>query len=653
MKNARDTYAALTIELAPRVRALPIVHGSLEFTAAVRRLFLSAPPALCALELPVVFASSLQRALRYADQVPVLTAPENEQRAALHFVLEPLEPLVEAARSSLEANIPFHCIDGLEAGPGLVWEAEDFPDTFCLTAMSVSTLYAAYRNSTGPAPTPAGDRRREIFMARELRNLTHVVSGSLLSEERPLLVVCGIRHVESLARLLSLSESSFRRYTEQESANVDGGEESEDDDAEPLEALLERHERREEHADDDPIEITTLSRETAEVLVQPGYYNTAWLYARRGLAAVDRFQRVFLQRQVYRDTVERYERESGELVPPQREKLFFQFTRNWSWLRGKLLPDTYRLVMAARAFGNDNFARIFFDLLAFLPPLNAPPFPERKLSLDDLYRDKRLIRFRLQLNRPRRKTPGSISRRFQREKYPGEWAEQWQGGGICSYPPEDLIIENFGRDLQKSATAILRGSGERTVPFTSSMLDGIDYRETIRNYHLGRIYVKDLQIRGIDAGSVVIIFSENHDEHAWRVVWWGEHAGESDMAFYATNPAERLRGPGICQSRYGGLMMTYPPGRLHDIWNDEDYADFPGPGDRLVAAAIEYNEKRAVVHLAHRPPSPRMYNLAARYGQKIVHIPLSTISPVMLARVRRFHVLDSRDRRNDADDYIW
>jgi hypothetical protein len=125
------------------------------------------------------------------------------------------------------------------------------------------------------------------------------------------------------------------------------------------------------------------------------------------------------------------------------------------------------------------------------------------------------------------------------------------------------------------------------------------------------------------------------------------------MAFYSTSPGNSVVGPGIFRCGYGGLMLTYPPGRLHDIWEDEFYDQFENPADRLLAAAIEFNEKNAVVHLSDRPPSAKLQQIAGRFGQKIIHIPLSSVNPVTLGRVRRFHVLDSHDRRNDAGDYIW
>jgi hypothetical protein len=105
------------------------------------------------------------------------------------------------------------------------------------------------------------------------------------------------------------------------------------------------------------------------------------------------------------------------------------------------------------------------------------------------------------------------------------------------------VIEDFGRYLQKRAVSVLQGSDSKTLPFTASLLDGIDYRETIRNLHMGKVFVRDLRNRGIEAGSVVLIFSEDDIEHDWKVVWWGEHNQESDMALYATSPGNEIIGP--------------------------------------------------------------------------------------------------------------
>lgn len=667
-----------TIELGAGVRAVPIIHGSVECTVILRQIFQESPPAVVALELPERIAGALQDALGFADQIPIISL-ENPAGLPLHFVMEPLEPLVEAARSAAEAGVPLHLIDFYqEYLPG--FQPDPFPDTYALQTMDLKSVYEEYERNITQAQArleddseevkerlESVDRLRELYMARQLRHLARV--------SRDVLCVCGVRHVPALREMVGVDQLEFEARFEPEFLRLRedllsyaDSEELADESEEPLEALLNKQERlrlsgqREMATDgtsEPPITVTThtLDRKSSEVLVQPGYYNTAWTFARRNPAATLKFERIALQRAVYRETVDRYERETGELIPPQREKNYFRFARNWSLIQGALLPDLYRLLVSARAFGNDDFARVMFDILSFLPPLSQPEAPPKELSLDDLFKDARMLRLRLRPKwKPRSNDvplPDSIRKRIPRERYPGEWADSWEEGGICSYPPEDLTIENFGSHLQKTATSLLRGSEEKVLPFTASLMDGIDYRETIRNYHLGRIFVKDLHVQGIEAGSVVVIFSEDDEEYDWRVVWWGEHSEESDMAFYATQPGKRITGPGICQSRYGGLMMSFPPGRLHDIWQDPEYHSLSRPADRLLAAAIEYNEKRAVVHLAERPPARRLVQLAARFGQKVVHIPLSTINPVLLARVRRFHVLDSRDRRDEAGDYIW
>ena len=43
------------------------------------------------------------------------------------------------------------------------------------------------------------------------------------------------------------------------------------------------------------------------------------------------------------------------------------------------------------------------------------------------------------------------------------------------------------------------------------------------------------------------------------------------MAFYSTDPFANLVGPGIGRAEYGGFLMSLPPRRMFDVWNDPDY----------------------------------------------------------------------------------
>jgi hypothetical protein len=643
------------IPLNEKILALPVIHGSAEITVIVRRVFFERPPSAVVLELPSDMRSELREAISHADAFPVL---KRNGEFPLYLILEPLEPLVEGLRSAVEAGIPVFCIDRLGSLPSIF--RDPFPDTYSLVHFPLNDLYRLYCKEM-PLASPETDlidAVREFSMAESLRQMEAVLPG-------PILFLCGIRHLPRIEKWLARKPDEYAKardeliallsphaaedaVTRELQMVMQAHLESED---EPLQAIIDSRENQDPQLSKD-VEILSLSGESGEVLEQPAYYNLRWLEIRNDPRRFPLFDRILLQREVYQKARRIYEEESSEFIPPQREKLFFRFARNWSILGRRLLPDPYRLVIAARSFVNDNFARIFYDtLLHFEKP--DSPFPEARVTLDDLYRDSKMIRFRMKLNHKPKVAPPKIRRGLRREKYPGEWKESFGEGGMCSYPPEDIIIEDFARYLQSKAVSLIKSNETRTLPFSSSLLDGIDYRETIRNVYQDRIYVKELRRRGAEAGSVVVIYSEDEVAYPWKVVWWGEHNQESDMAFYATPMHTHMVGPGISRCIYGGFLLTYPPGRLGDIWNDPFFDQFDKARDRLLAAAILYNEKNVVVHVAEHPPSQRLQYLAGRFGQKIAHFPLSNINPVQLNRVRRFHVLDGRDKRDGAGDYIW
>ena len=72
-----------------------------------------------------------------------------------------------------------------------------------------------------------------------------------------------------------------------------------------------------------------------------------------------------------------------------------------------------------------------------------------------------------------------------------------------------LIIEDYGRFLKKKGAKQLSEEQSRVEPFSASMLDGIDMRETLRNSTRGRSTCgSSLRVQG-GVGSVVVIFDED------------------------------------------------------------------------------------------------------------------------------------------------
>lgn len=217
------------------------------------------------------------------------------------------------------------------------------------------------------------------------------------------------------------------------------------------------------------------------------------------------------------------------------------------------------------------------------------------------------------------------------------------------------MIEGYGRFLKQKGSSALSEEQSRVEPFVSSLLDGIDLRETLRNLADGRVFVREnRRVKG-SVGAVVVIFDEDRqgDKYPYLMTWLGEHDQESDMAFYATMPTENVVGPGICRCEYGGLLLSYPPQRMMEVWRDPDYAGSGGKHEVLLLAALDYSPERQVVYAAPRPPRSLFRQVAARMGKQIMYIPLGSLSPPMLKKLRVFHVLFGKGKREIARDYIW
>jgi hypothetical protein len=168
-----------------------------------------------------------------------------------------------------------------------------------------------------------------------------------------------------------------------------------------------------------------------------------------------------------------------------------------------------------------------------------------------------------------------------------------------------------------------------------------------------KIFVQEaMTIKG-SLDSLVVIYDEEESKYPYKVTWLGEHYQESDMAFYATDPEDRSVGPGIQKSVYGGFLMTMPPGRLFDVFHDPAYRYAANAAERLLLAGIDYGLEKFLLYAAPKPPRPAFQTIAGRYGKRILYVPLARLSPVMLQKIRTFHILADKSVRDYAKDYIW
>ena len=340
----------------------------------------------------------------------------------------------------------------------------------------------------------------------------------------------------------------------------------------------------------------------------------------------------------------------------RQQAILHQFGRNYALMHGQLTPDFYQLVVAARGVADDDFAYEVWDLGATYPWQEAHPnLPVLRLTGEDLFLNQRKIHFQRRLRQTRRRLVPMPVRKKLKEKRPGEWREKWQGKGICSFPPEDLVVEGFGDFARKKAVNMLSEQNRRVEPFVASLLDGIDVRETIRRWPENVLYVMEEKRAPGKIGAVVVVFDPDEGEEEkfpWRLTWLGEHSQESDMAFYATQAGENLVGPGISRCQYGGFMLSYPPWRLYDIWQDPFFAAARSKAERLVLAALDYCLEKNIVYVAAKPPQSRWVNWANRLGKKLIYLPIGSFSPLTIKNLRLFHVLDGQLVRGWAKEYI-
>ena len=109
-----------------------------------------------------------------------------------------------------------------------------------------------------------------------------------------------------------------------------------------------------------------------------------------------------------------------------------------------------------------------------------------------------------------------------------EWLQRWNPFRTCSYPPEDDKIESFRQHVTEQGKALIGADLARSEKFTTSFLDGIDIRETIRHWYTGDIYVKRIPPSRGSIEVVAFLFDvpADPDVYSWQCTWFAEHANE-------------------------------------------------------------------------------------------------------------------------------
>ena len=603
--------------IGPRTRAMPIIHGSGDFAITVREALLARSYDCLAVPLPPSFQDDVEAAV---DRLPIISAvlqrdSDGESDGCSYVPIDPCQGVIAGIRTAMGERISRAFID-LETP---VFEAHhaSFPDPYALKIVSPEKFAAAVLPAI-PRPDAGQHASRIAWMASRLRDLEK-------------------RH-RSILFVVSLLDWPWVREAYMSRAEAD--------EPEPFFAPMETF-------DVDPKTLIFLLSELP-------FLTSLYERGRSELTADDNLsvdgvkELVLFARDRLKTTLPRV----AQRITPQLLSVYFRYVRNLALMDRRLTPDLYALVLAAKQTAGDDFALAVGEAAREYPAANLGEI-DRK-SLLRMSTDRAEVPRWGTLEMTSRLPGQALSwRSLELKPRPPEkdrkrWKQRWDPYGMCSWPPEDDRIESFQKHVRDQARAVLGADLARSEKFTSSVMDGLDLRETLRNWHTGDLYVKVLPPDRGSIEAVVFLFDTPADPKIYthRATWYAEHEEESTLAFFATDPMKEMVGPGIAQARYGGALFLFPPRAIPDIWENRAFNFADTLEERLIAAACLHSREKHVAIVSPQPPHGAWKRIAKRYGRKLVPLPLKRFSGQTIDRLRTFHVLNGKQIRSYAADYI-
>lgn len=599
--------------LDDRITLLPVVHGSADFALEARRILLQNHWDCLAVPLPPSFHDAVLDSVRDLPRISVVTKAEPGDSSWNYVPIDPCQPVIMAIRIAQEEYIPIEFIDRETA----VYESESFisPDPYALKLTSLEK-YCATVLPAIPPPLNDGQLEARIFnMAEELRRLR--------PRYERILALCSLAHWPWLreayrARKLPPGEEPY--YS-------------------PVSSFPVRE------------------RSLVFVLGELPYITYLFEKSRQELLpdenlSLDGVKELLLQSR--EEWLRRFE-PLHNWATPQRLQIMLQYVRNLTLIDARMTPDLYTLAVAAKQVIGDTYAIALVETAKQYPYQHIVERDGAAFGVDKAQfpsGDSGLAKNRL-LGTPMewRNLP---LKRPPEKKTERKYQQLWNPFGICSWPPEDRRIESFNTHARDAARAIIGEGLARSEKFTSSLKDGLDIRETVRNWFTGDIYVKEIPPSRGSIEVVIFFFDTPADpeKYSLRTTWYAEHIDESTLSFFSTPIGERFVGPGISQCVYGGCAFIFPPRPIPEIWNDPRFAQYQTLEERLIAGVAFHSREKNIALVSPCPIRASWRAIARRFRKKLVYIPLSRFSQQILDRLRIFHILNGKTVRSYAAQYI-
>ena len=626
---------ANVLQFNERILALPIVHGSADCAVEVRRVMLDQAFDCIAVPLPPSFQPQVETAIKRLPSPGVVIQRETPRYVTewdadelrnedgefdgefdgdLSFVpIDPCQPVIMALRIAMGEHLVREFID-LETA---VFEPQTaiLPDPHAVRLARLEQFAAATLPSI-PAPSEGQPLQRIRHMAQRLRELDE--SG------KQVLLIC------------SLLDWPWIRDAFQHDSDV----------------------QTEHDLVEDPESCSVDPRTLIFLLGELPFITGLYEKARAQLdddenLSVDGVKTLLLtaRHRYYDDLGSRARR-----ITPQILRLCIKYIRNLSLIQRRITPDLYSIIIAAKQVCGDSFAvHVAETARDYALDVDRDDVPCAEMSVERMrLPDGNTMLAKNRLQGPPIEWRSCDLRRRPDRTEQERWQMKWNPMSQCSWPPEDELIENFRSHVMDRALQIMGADLVQTEKFTTSVRDGIDIRDTLRNWHTGDIYVKVLPPVQGTLDAVVMLFDSPADprDYPWRTTWFAEHNEESTLAFFATDFSQQIVGPGIGLGTYGGAMFLFPPVAIPDVWTDPRLDFVATMEERLLAAACLYSRNSQIALLSSLPPGAGWRRLARRYKKNRVHVPLGGFSDSTVQQLRMAHVLNGTEVRSFAAHFI-
>ena len=482
--------------LSDKIRFLPVIHGSANFTRIVREQILSSSTDCVAVALPPEFQSTVEDGIKRLPLIS-LSCQDNSKGVVNYVPIDPCQPVIMGLRIAAQEGIFRKYID---------WSCDDyetrkidFPDTYALRHMSYEKFCAAILLTVKRPDTGSLHDKRARWMAFQLHQME--------MEFNHITLICSILDWPWIKE----AYDERKPYDKPEQTGI-------------------------------PQSYGVENETLFFALTEFPYITYLYEKNRQEMksdkeVSIDGIKEILLRaRQMF---TEKHKVRYHNLTS-QTFQIYLQYVRNLTLLENRLTPDLYTLITTAKQIGGDPFAIAVLDAAREYPfqKNDSASFEPLTLGIDKAIGSdespvdmkNRLSEIQLEWRSMDLKPEADMQKQV-------EWKYNWNPYGQCSYPPEDDQIESFNSHVREQTKLLLSNDLARTEKFTSSVKDGIDMRDTLRHWHEGDIYVKEIPASKGRVEIVVFLFDvePNPEVYQWRQTWYAEHNEESTLCFFATN----------------------------------------------------------------------------------------------------------------------